>query len=88
MIVVPLQAKCFILPTSISLEARLDSVVAYCKQFGVDPFSGDIYVLPEPDSMMIGLLCYDGQGFQWSIKRFSDGNLVLSLALYDPRILE
>lgn len=24
---------------------------------------------------MIGLLSYDGQGFQWSIKRFSEGNL-------------
>jgi len=75
MIVVPPQARCFLLPTSISFEAELDAIVAYCRQFGMDPFSGDIYALSDPAFNMIGLLSYDGQGFQWSIKRFSAGNL-------------
>jgi hypothetical protein len=46
-----------------------------CRKNGFDPFSGEIFVFRDEDATHVGLLSYDGHGFQWRMKRFSDGNL-------------
>jgi len=75
MIQIPVQAKVFILPKTISENEPLDDVISACNECGFNSFSGDIFVFRDEDSHHIGLLSYDGHGFQWCVKRFSEGKL-------------
>ena len=75
MIQIPAQAKVFVIPKPISVNEPLDDVIAACKECGFNSFSGHIFVFRDENSHQIGLLSYDGHGFQWCIKRFSKGTL-------------
>jgi hypothetical protein len=75
MIQIPAQAKIFVFPELIMSIESLDAVIVICKKNGFDPFSGDIFVFRGEDSTYLGLLSYDGHGFQWCVKRFSEGKL-------------
>lgn len=75
MIQIPVQAKVFIITSPISTDEPLDYIIALCKKHGLDPFSGEVLVFRSDDYHQIGLLAYDGHGFQWCIKRFSEGRL-------------
>ncbi|OGR27326.1 MAG: hypothetical protein A2277_00370 [Desulfobacterales bacterium RIFOXYA12_FULL_46_15] len=75
MIQIPSNATIFFVPKIICANEALDDVIAACKMCGANPFSGDIFVFRDENSHQMGLLSYDGQGFQWCIKRFSEGSL-------------
>lgn len=75
MIQIPSNATIFVVPKIICANEALDDVIAACKMCGVNPFSGDIFVFRDENFHHIGILSYDGQGFQQCIKRFSEGSL-------------
>lgn len=75
MIQIPAQAKVFVIPKPISANEPLDDAIAACKECGFNSFSGQIFVFRDENSHQVGLLSYDGHGFQWCIKRFSKGTL-------------
>jgi len=42
---------------------------------GLDPYSGDLFAFKDVEATRIGVLAYDGHGFEWYIKRFSKGTV-------------
>jgi transposase len=77
MISIPSDAKCFLLPfkRGQNLEDELDGLVATCRESGFDPFNGDYFVFTQPKRSRVGVLFFDGQGFVWTIKRYSTGSM-------------
>jgi hypothetical protein len=69
------QAKIHIIPEYIYANEDFDYYVAACRRAGFDPRSGDIYAFRDEESTKVGLLSYDGNGFQWYVKRYSEGNI-------------
>jgi len=72
MIQIPPNARIFTIPELLSFECDLDHFIEICKRLGFDPFSGELFVFKSEEQTQIGILFYDGQGFHWSIKRFSE----------------
>jgi transposase len=51
----------------------MDDLRSACKAMGLDPYSGDLVAFKDVAATRIGVLAYDGHGFEWCIKRFSQG---------------
>ena len=70
------KVKAFLLPDYFdsTLTNDIDYFISICKKYELQPFSGDIYAFIKDDQTVIGLLSYDGQGFNWCIKRMSKGH--------------
>jgi hypothetical protein len=56
-------------------QSDIDDQIAVCKESGLDPFSGDLFIFKDVEATRIGILAYDGHGFHWCIKRFSTGTV-------------
>ena len=95
MIQIPPQAKILTIPVPFGPDDSIDRIVSICKKYGLDPFSGDIFALRDESNFCIGLLTYDGHGFQWCIKRYSEGKIpwwpedktVIQIRVCDMQIL-
>jgi transposase len=74
-IYIPPQAKIFTIPDPVLLNNSIDIYIGICKRQGLEPFSGELFVFRDEDATQIGILSYDGHGFHWCIKRFSEGNI-------------
>ena len=75
MISIPPQARIFAHPIPMTADDDLDDHISACKEVGFDPFSGDLFIFKDMDATQIGILAYDGHGFQWCLKRFSSGTI-------------
>ena len=75
MIYVPPQAQILSIPIPIAAKSDIDDQVAVCKKISLDPFSGNLFVFKDLEATRIGVLAYDGHGFNWCIKRFSSGKI-------------
>jgi len=75
MIQIAPQSKVLAVPYTFNLNNSIDVIVSVCKKFKLEPYSGDIFVFKDIDNICIGLLTYDGHGFQWCVKRFSEGGI-------------
>lgn len=75
MIHIPPQARVLIIPDIITSEKDIDYYINDCKNFGLNPYSGDIFVFKDEENTQIGMLSYDGHGFHWCIKRYSEGTI-------------
>jgi hypothetical protein len=52
-----------------------DDYIAAAKRSGFDTRSGDIFAFSDEELTRVGLLAYDGTGYQWCVKRLSRGNI-------------
>ena len=75
MIYIAPQAKVYLFQNLLSLDDPIEYHTSICKRHGFDTFSGDFFVFRDNDNTHIGLLSYDGHGFQWCLKRFSSGKV-------------
>ena len=75
MICIPPQARVFAHPKPITAESEMDDLISACKAMGLDPYSGDLFAFKDVEATRIGVLAYDGHGFEWCIKRFSKGTV-------------
>jgi transposase len=75
MICIPPQARVFAHPKPITAESDMDDLISACKAMGLDPYSGDLFAFKDVEATRIGVLAYDGHGFEWCIKRFSQGTI-------------
>lgn len=75
MISIPVQAQVFANPNPITVESDIEDQISACKKSGFDPFSGNLFVFKDVEATLIGVLAYDGRGFQWCTKRFSEGRI-------------
>ena len=72
MISIAAQARIYVNPIPLTEESDIENQISACKKTGLDPFSGDLYAFKNVKPTQIGILSYDGHGFQWCIKRFSE----------------
>ena len=77
MIEINLQRKAYFIPYYIEPEMDFDHYIGAAKRYDFDARSGDIFVFTDEELTKIGLLTYDGTGFQWCVKRFSKGHVSL-----------
>ncbi len=75
MITIPAHADIYVLPAYIEPRQGIDFYMAQCNRYQLDPRSGDLFVFRDEEAIMIGVLRYDGNGYQWCLKRFSQGTL-------------
>jgi hypothetical protein len=64
MICIPPQARVFAHPKPITAESDTDDLISACKAMGLDPYSGDLFVFKDVEATRIGVLAYDGHGFE------------------------
>ena len=66
----------FIALEPVNFRNGIDGIKALCqRQWSVDPFHGHVFIFRNRRGTSIKLLCYDGNGFWLSQKRFSSGKL-------------
>jgi transposase len=64
-----------VLKQLLTAESDMDDLISACKAMGLDPYSGDLFTFKDVEATRIGVLAYDGHGFEWCIKRFSQGTI-------------
>ena len=75
MIQIDIHRKAYFIPDHIEPELDFDDYIAAAKRCGFDARSGDIFVFSDEELTRMGLLSYDGTGYQWCVKRLSKGNI-------------
>ena len=75
MIQIELNREVYVIPSHIIPEADFDYYIAAAKSYNFETRSDDIFVFFDGELTRIGLLSYDGTGYQWCVKRLSKGNV-------------
>lgn len=70
------QLKILLACEPVDFRKGLDSLAALCRrELGSDPFSGALFIFRNRRGTALKLLVFDGQGFWFILRRFSQGRL-------------
>ena len=61
------------MPADTHAEKCLDEYIADCRMHKLNSRVGDVFVFIDVEAIQVGLLSYDGNGYQWCIKHLSSG---------------
>ncbi|MCJ8269846.1 MAG: IS66 family insertion sequence element accessory protein TnpB [Psychrosphaera sp.] len=73
MIDISTQAKIYLMPPDTHSPKCLDEYIGDCRKHKLNSRLGDVFVFIDVEAIQVGLLSYDGNGYQWCIKRLSSG---------------